>query len=327
MDGAVGAGGSFERGGAVLHALIASGHDVVPVVLDPGSDPVAVLGGAGIDVAFLALDPRSGSDACVRSVLEWLGIPYTGSSPLATALAADKLKAKELFRLHNVPTPPYYVVEVGQGGADLADIHGSFGFPVMVKARRSSAGVSAVKASNLLELAAALERLFARDDAALVERYIAGRELRVGLLGRRVLGVLELAPEHNGTSGSRALMPARLGGARQAGVLNLGERAASALDTDGAVCVDLLVTEGQNEYVLGVDALPALEPGQPLPLLGEAAGYDLSALCEAVLSRARSPLGAAEAPRATVVPFPSQTIDDAELARVAPSPTRRAFTA
>nr|PZN20344.1 MAG: hypothetical protein DIU78_19425 [Pseudomonadota bacterium] len=197
---------------------------------------------------------------------------------------------------------------------------------MMVKARRSGSGVVASQASNPIELAAALERVFERDDAAVVERFIRGRELRVGILAGRVLGVLELAPVGSAAAESRAMAPARLGAARQAGILNLAERAASALDTDGAVCVDLIVTEGQNEYVLAVDALPRLTPGQPLSQLAEAAGYDFPSMCEAILSRAQVPRRAAAAMRATVVPFPARTTD-AELAREATPALARAFTA
>ena len=89
-----------------------------------------------IDVAFIALHGTYGEDGCVQGLLEIMGIPYTGSNVLASALAMDKLKSKELFRLHNVPTPPYYTLEGASALERLAEIHGSFGFPVVVKPRR-----------------------------------------------------------------------------------------------------------------------------------------------------------------------------------------------
>src|SRR6478736_6136924 len=98
---------------------------------------------SGLAVAFLALHGRLGEDGCVQGLLELIGIPYTGSSVLSSALAMDKLKAKEMFRLHNVPTPPYYTLEASQLD-ELDEVHGSFGFPVIVKPRRegSSLGVA-----------------------------------------------------------------------------------------------------------------------------------------------------------------------------------------
>ena len=135
---------SMSSGRAVAEALLEAGHDIVPVLLGEGIDPLQALLDAQMDVAVLALHGRLGEDGCVQGMLEWLQIPYTGSSVLASALGMDKLKAKELFRLHNVPTPPYYTVNRASAAADLEEIHGSFGFPVVVKPRRegSSLGVS-----------------------------------------------------------------------------------------------------------------------------------------------------------------------------------------
>ncbi|MDB4940820.1 MAG: D-alanine--D-alanine ligase, partial [Labilithrix sp.] len=99
---------SLRTGEGVARALESRGHEVVRIVL--GEDPVDVaVRAARIDVAFLALHGRGGEDGCLQGMLELMGIPYTGSSVLASALAMDKLKAKEMFRLHNIPTPPYYV--------------------------------------------------------------------------------------------------------------------------------------------------------------------------------------------------------------------------
>src|SRR5690606_662162 len=127
-------------------ALEARGHEVVPVVLEPdGPSAADTVLAAGIDVAFLALHGRGGEDGCLQGMLEWMGIPYTGSGVLASALAMDKVKAKEMFRLHNVPTPPYYVVSAHEIDG-LEEHHGSFGFPVIVKPRGegSSVGMSKV---------------------------------------------------------------------------------------------------------------------------------------------------------------------------------------
>src|SRR5678816_854768 len=123
-------------------------------------------------------------------MLELLGIPYTGSSVLASALAMDKLKAKEMFRLHNVPTPPYYVVTQADL-AELEEMHGSFGFPVIVKPRSEGSSVGMTKAHDIGELARAIEAALAHDDYVLVERFVKAMEVHVGLLDGRVLGAIE----------------------------------------------------------------------------------------------------------------------------------------
>ena len=294
---------SLNSGRAVAQALEDAGHDVMRVELGPDSDAWQKLRGAKLDVAFLALHGRLGEDGCVQGMLELLGVPYTGSGVLASALAMDKLKSKELFRLHNVPTPPYYVVDSSEHLDDLGEVHGGFGFPVVVKPRREGSSVGIGKASSMAELKDAIERAREFDDSILVERFIAGREIAVGILDGRVLGAIEIAPrsglydfEAKYTPGmTDYYMPARLPPTRYRGILNLAERAAQALDTSAAVRVDLLVTEGQNEYVLEVNTLPGMTPTSLLPKIAAAAGFDFPALCEAILERAKLHTGVVRA--------------------------------
>src|SRR5882724_3831324 len=126
---------SLRSGAAIANALLTHGHDVVRIVLSDGGDLGLALRRSGLDVAFLALHGRLGEDGCVQGLCELYGIPYTGSSVLSSALAMDKVKSKELFRLHNLPTPPYYTISASDHPSSLAEKHGSFGFPVVVKPR------------------------------------------------------------------------------------------------------------------------------------------------------------------------------------------------
>jgi D-alanine-D-alanine ligase len=299
---------SLSSGNAVLAALLDAGRDAVPVVLGAGVDTVRAIEAAKLDVAFLALHGRLGEDGCVQGLLEILGIPYTGSNVMSSALAMDKLKAKEMFRLHNVPTPPYYVVDAKDGAADLEELHGSFGFPVVVKPRREGSSIGVSKAHNMSELAAALESAFEHDDSVLVERFIAAREVAVGILDGRVLGAVEIVPKSGMydfaakyTPGATEYhCPARLAATRYRGVLNLGERAAQALDTAGAVRVDLLVTEGQNEYVLEVNTLPGMTPTSLLPKIAASVGFTFSDLCMSIADKARLHTASTARPKARV---------------------------
>src|ERR1700741_216214 len=104
---------SLRSGEAIVAALTDRGYDVWPLFVDRDVD--LVLRQSRIDVAFLALHGRYGEDGCIQGLLELRAIPYTGSGVLASALAMDKVKAKELFRLHNVPTPPHYLHRAGSG--------------------------------------------------------------------------------------------------------------------------------------------------------------------------------------------------------------------
>src|SRR5258708_7318735 len=112
-----------------------TGHRKIGVLLGGLSaerDVDLVLRQSRIDVAFLALHGRYGEDGCVQGLLEVLGIPYTGSGVLASGLAMNKSKAKEIFRLHNLPTAPGYAIQ-GDAGDDVVESHGSFGYPLVVK--------------------------------------------------------------------------------------------------------------------------------------------------------------------------------------------------
>lgn len=291
---------SLRSGQAVANALGGLGYDVTPVLLDAGKGALTAFTRGEFDVAFLALHGRLGEDGCVQGALELLGIPYTGSSVLASALAMDKLKAKELFRLHNVPTPPYYVFGNQHCAADLEELHGAFGFPVIVKPRREGSSFGVARADNVSELSRAIEAALTFDSSVLVERFIAAKEVAVGILDGRVLGAIEIAPrsgvydfQAKYTAGmTEYFLPARLPPARYRGVLHLAERAARALETSGAVRVDLLVTEGHNEYVLEVNTLPGMTETSLLPKIAGAAGFGFAELCEAILDRATLHTGA-----------------------------------
>ena len=284
---------SLSTGEAIYDALRERGHQAVKVLVDREID--ATLRHTPIDVAFLALHGTYGEDGCIQGLLEMRGIPYTGSSVMASALAMDKLKSKQLFRLYNVPTPPYYAVAADKLG-QLEEIHGSFGFPAFVKPRCQGSSVGAGKAADLGELKRLCEQALLFDEYALVERFVAGREVSVGLLDGKALGAIEIVPKGTFydyktkyTSGSSEYhFPARLSPTRYKNVLSLAERAAEALDVRGAVRVDLLITEGENEYVLELNTLPGMTPTSLLPKIAKGgAGLDFAGLCEEILKRAR----------------------------------------
>jgi D-alanine-D-alanine ligase len=307
---------SLRTGEGVAEALESVGHEVVRVVFGPGSRPIdELLRDVRIDVAFLALHGRGGEDGCIQGMLELMGIPYTGSSVLASALAMDKLKAKEMFRLYNVPTPPYYVATRADL-EELEDLHASFGFPVIVKPRGEGSSVGVTKAGSLAELSAAIEAALEHDPFALVERYVRAMEVCVGILDGRVLGAIEVVPksgiydyEAKYTAGmTDYVCPPRLATTRARGVMNLAERAARALGCTGACRVDLLVTEGENEYVLEVNTLPGMTPTSLLPKIAAAAGIDYPALCEAILDGARLHSGVADAREAGKEPRSSRVV-------------------
>ena len=286
---------SLRTGDAVLAALRQRGHDAIPIYVDRDLD--VALRQEQIDVAFVALHGRWGEDGCVQGLLEMLGIPYTGSDVLASALAMHKVKAKELFRLHNLPTPAYYTLSAPPAGPwdeDLAAIHGDFGFPCVVKPVRegSSVGVSICRDLDELGPAVACARRF--DDEVLVERFIAGKEVSVAILGDRALGAVEIAPRdgfydyaNKYTRGATDyFVPPRVSPERYRGVLTQALRAHMALGCRGATRVDMMVSESGNEFILEVNTLPGLTPTSLLPKIADSAGISFGELCEMMLAGA-----------------------------------------
>jgi D-alanine-D-alanine ligase len=283
---------SLATGESVVAALVERGYDAQPVFVDRDID--LVLRQARIDVAFIALHGRFGEDGCIQGMLETLGIPYTGSGVLASALAMNKAKAKELFRLHNLPTPPSYVLP-RVDDADILEYHGDFGFPVVVKPLAEGSSVGVAIAHTPDELMAACERAFVFDDALLIERFIHGVEVSVAVLEDRALGAVEIdskrafydySAKYSG-GGTEYHVPPRLSPERYRGVLTQGLRAHLALGCTGATRVDLIVSPTGNEYVLEVNTVPGMTPTCLLPKIANAQGMAFDDLVEAILLGAR----------------------------------------
>jgi D-alanine-D-alanine ligase len=282
---------SLETGEAVVASLQDRGYDAHPLFVDRDVD--LVLRQADIEVAFIALHGRYGEDGCIQGLLETMGIPYTGSDVLSSALAMHKVKAKEIFRLHNLPTPPYYVLR-GDEDADVLAAHGDFGYPVVIKpvCEGSSVGVELVGGPD--ELVAACERAFCFDRELLVERFIGGQEVSVAVLGDRPLGAVEIAPKSGfydyGAKYTRDAteyhIPPRLSPERYRGVLTHAERAHRALGCAGATRVDLIVSETGNEYLLEVNTVPGMTRTSLLPKIAHSAGLGFDDLVEAILGGA-----------------------------------------
>ena len=286
---------STKTGEAVLATLVSRGYDAEAVFVDRDID--LALRQKEIEIAFLALHGRYGEDGCIQGLLETMGIPYTGSDVLASALAMNKVKAKQLFRLHNLPTPSYYVLEasrVDRTTGDLAVAHGDFGFPVVVKpiGEGSSVGVEIV--SSLSEMREAVERAQCFDTDLLVERFVSGKEVSVAIVGDRALGAVEISPKGEfydfsakyGRATSDYFIPPRVSPARYHGILNQALRAHRALGCSGATRVDMIVSEAGNEMLLEINTLPGMTQTSLLPKIADSAGLSFDDLVVAILAGA-----------------------------------------
>jgi len=283
---------SITTGEAVLAALRERGYDAQPIFVDRDVD--LVIRQSGIEVAFIALHGRYGEDGCIQGLLETMGIPYTGSDVLSSALAMHKVKAKQLFRLANVPTPPGYVLHRDRDVHAISN-HADFGFPAVVKPVTEGSSVGVAITHTEAEFYAACQRAFCFDDEILIERFIPGQEVSVAILGDRAIGAVEI--ETGATfydyeakylsKNNQYYIPPRLSPERYRGVLEHALRAHLALGCSGATRVDLIVSPTGNEYVLEVNTVPGLTPQSLLPKVAHAAGLEFGDLVEAILSGAR----------------------------------------
>jgi D-alanine-D-alanine ligase len=228
----------------------------------------------------------------VQGLLEVLGVPYTGSGVMASALAMNKTFAKKVFRFHNLPTPQGYDVRADDV-ADAVDRHGDLGFPAVVKpcCGGSSVGVSVVRSEA--ELVPALSEACRYGGEALVERMARGREVTVGILGNQVLGSCEVSYPgdafdyaHKYQGGTRYFLPPRLSLTRLANVEALALAAYRALGCRGYARVDLIASEEDNDVLLEVNTLPGLTPVSLLPKIARKAGLAYEDLVERILALA-----------------------------------------
>lgn len=281
---------SLKSGAAVLQALLAQGYNAVGV--DVGRDLPAVLKHEAIEVAFIALHGRYGEDGCVQGVLELLQIPYTGSGVLASALAMHKLYSKQAFAASGILTAPFSCYRRDEAVV-LADI--PFTLPVVVKPVQegSSVGVSIVKEES--KLAEAVAEAFRHDDEILVEQYIKGQEVQVGILEDKPIGAIEIVPknefydfEAKYTDGmAEHIFPARLEPALYEKAQRIGLAAHKALGCKGYSRVDLLVTESGDCYVLEVNTLPGMTALSLLPeIAAKGAGLSFEKLVSRIIESA-----------------------------------------
>jgi D-alanine-D-alanine ligase len=274
---------SLKSGTAVLDALQARGYRAVGV--DVGRDLPERLAAEGVQVAFIALHGRFGEDGSVQGLLEMMGIPYTGSGVLASALAMNKVYSKVVFRAAGLTIAPYQVLRQKETLAL------SFALPVVVKPSQegSSVGVSIVRELGAMD--AALAEAFSYDSEILVERFIDGREVQVGILDGQALGAIEIVPkgefydfEAKYTPGmADHILPARLPADIYAEVLRAGELAHATLGCASYSRVDFLVTAAGESYILEVNTLPGMTDLSLLPEIARGAGIEFPELIERIL--------------------------------------------
>jgi D-alanine-D-alanine ligase len=278
---------SLKSGAAVHNVLKTAGYNTVAI--DVGSDICSALATARVEIAFLALHGGHGEDGSIQGMLEVLGIPYTGSGVLSSALAMDKEASKKVFLYHNVPVPAFEVFRKGQAIKETV-----VGFPCVVKpaAEGSSIGVAIVQEKN--EFEKAMDNAFSFGSRLIVEPYIEGKEVHIGILNGTVLGGVEVRPAGGFysyaakyTAGlTEYILPPQLDKEVYERAKATALSAHRALGCKGAARVDLRIDVHGSPHVLEVNTIPGMTETSLLPKIAKLAGFDFLQLIEEIIKEA-----------------------------------------
>jgi D-alanine-D-alanine ligase len=279
---------SLASGTAVLKALVDKGYDAVAI--DIRRDAAEQVRRANIEIAFNALHGKFGEDGAIQGLLDIMGIPCTGSGTLASAMGMNKIISKTLFRAYGLPVGPFMVIS-REDREGLKTAEREIGYPLVIKpsSEGSSVGVSLVHGREGLGPAAKLA--FQYDPEVLVEKYIKGMEVQVGILGERALGAIEIVPKDAFYSykakyekgGSEHFFPARVPDEVYRRTLDAGLLAHRALGCRGYSRVDFIIDNDGVPYILEVNTLPGMTATSLLPEIAQGAGIPFPSLVEEIL--------------------------------------------
>ena len=272
---------SLKSGAAVLAALQKSGvdaHAFDPAVLD-----LQALRDEGYDRAFIILHGRYGEDGTVQGALELLGIPYTGSGVLASALAMDKWRTKLMWQAAGLPVPAY---ELLTASSDFNAVVQRLGLPLFVKPANEGSSVGITKVKQADELPAAYEEAARHDTMVLAEQFIGGGEYTASILGDRALPVIRIEPAKEFydyeakylRDDTRYLCPAGLAPEQEAEMQRLAQQAFAVLGGAGWGRVDFLMDADGKPYLLEVNTAPGMTDHSLVPMAARQAGMSFEQL-------------------------------------------------
>lgn len=278
---------SLKSGRAVLEALQSAGVDAFGI--DVGDDFLQRLVSEKIDRAFIVLHGRGGEDGSMQGLLECLEIPYTGSGVLASALAMDKLRTKQVWQSLGLPTPRHAVLSTE---ADCISAAGELGFPLIVKPAHEGSSIGMAKVTSVDELIAAWKAASTYDSQVLVEQWIQGPEFTIATLRDQILPPIGLGTPHSFydydakylASDTQYRIPCGLDGAKEQELKDLTARACEAVGIAGWARADVMQDADGKFWLLEVNTVPGMTDHSLVPMAARAAGLDFQQLVLAILA-------------------------------------------
>ncbi|UQB78428.1 D-alanine--D-alanine ligase [Pseudomonas shirazica] len=278
---------SLKSGAAVIDALTTAGVDVVAI--DVGDDLLDRLQSEKIDRAFIILHGRGGEDGSMQGLLECLGIPYTGSGILASALAMDKLRTKQVWQSLGIPTPRHAVLA---SESDCLQASTELGFPLIVKPAHEGSSIGMAKVNSAQELVAAWQDAARYDSQVLVEQWIRGPEFTVAVLRGQVLPPIALGTPHVFydydakyiANDTQYRIPCGLDSVKEQELIDLTARACDAIGIEGWGRLDVMQDEQGRFWLLEVNTAPGMTDHSLVPMAARAAGLDFQQLVLAILA-------------------------------------------
>ena len=279
---------SLESGSAVLAGLRAGGFDSHPV--DP-LDGIGALITGGFDAAFIALHGAGGEDGCMQGMLEILKIPYTGSGVLASAAAMDKAFAKDLMLSRGIATADYRVLHAPFDEAE--DIEFKLEYPLIVKPASEGSTVGICRVEDESHIVSAINEAFRYDDKVLVEKYIEGREVTVGVLDGEILPIVEVRPkkgfydyESKYTKGmTEYIVPADFDAKELKKMNDISLDLYELFGCKGAARVDIIINN-DGPFVLEINTVPGMTETSLLPMAALEAGIGFNELVARIMNGA-----------------------------------------
>ncbi|MFC1708549.1 D-alanine--D-alanine ligase [Candidatus Omnitrophota bacterium] len=284
---------SLESGAAIFSALIKDGLDVsqIDLTTENPAQVQSVIKDAGIDVAFIAMHGKFGEDGKLQAILEDVGIAYVGSDSLASTLAMDKIVAKKVFEENNIPVASYRVLNRFREYDFKKE---DYKFPLVVKPQSQGSSVGIAFVNKLEELDQALRSAFRYDDNVLIEDYIEGRELTVGILDNRALEPIEIVPKNQffdfqakySKGMTDYIIPAPIEPDLREQIQYLSLKTHKVLGCCHFSRVDLLIDKQGSPFILELNTIPGFTSTSLLPKAALFEGITFSQLCIKLLSLA-----------------------------------------